>query len=249
MAIRGVLLDLGGVVYQGREALPGAIEAVERLKDADLSVRFLTNTTRRPRKALLEMLTGLGLAVAEDELFMPALAARDLLIEKGRRGHLLIHPKLKEDFAGLPESGEISVVVGDAGRGFTYDALNAAFRELIGGADLIALAKNRSFKDDDDELSMDTGAFVTALEYASGKEALVLGKPAEAFFQAALTSMDCAPGDAVMVGDDVEPLACAACWFKPASTGRTTKGRSRRRRTRWRGTCPRLWIGFCAKRD
>ena len=83
-------------------------------------------------------------------------------------------------------------------------SLNRAFRELMDGAQLIALAKNRSFKDVDGLLSLDAGAFVAALEFATQRKALVFGKPALGFFQTALTSMDCAPKHAVMVGDDAE---------------------------------------------
>jgi HAD superfamily hydrolase (TIGR01458 family) len=97
-----------------------------------------------------------------------------------------------------------AVVVGDAGEAFHYASLNRAFRELIDGAVLIALAKNRSFKDDDSSLSLDAGAFVAALEFATQRTALVLGKPAPGFFEAALASMDCPPKRAVMVGDDAE---------------------------------------------
>jgi ribonucleotide monophosphatase NagD (HAD superfamily) len=58
--------------------------------------------------------------------------------------------------------------------------------------------------DEDGKLSLDAGAFVTALEYSSKKQATVLGKPSPDFFKTALASMDCAPEDAVMVGDDAE---------------------------------------------
>ena len=64
-------------------------------------------------------------------LVHPARAACDLLIARGLKPHLLIHPDLAEDFADLPDTlgpGR-ALVVGDAGRHFTYDALNAAFLE------------------------------------------------------------------------------------------------------------------------
>ena len=87
---------------------------------------------------------------------------------------------------------------------FDYVKLNRAFRELIGGAEFLALATNRTFKDADGKLSLDAGAFVTALEFASGRRATVLGKPSPDFFHAALAGLGCASGDAVMVGDDAE---------------------------------------------
>jgi HAD superfamily hydrolase (TIGR01458 family) len=123
---------------------------------------------------------------------------------KGLSTHLLIHPALEEDFANLPASGPEAVVIGDAADGFTYAALNEAFRKLLAGAAFLALARNRSFKDEDGELSLDTGAFVTALEYATQREAVLLGKPAPDFFQAALATLACDGKEAVMVGDDVE---------------------------------------------
>jgi len=202
--IRGVLLDLGGVVYEGEHKLPGATEAVARLHQAGLPLRFITNTTRKTKQALLKRLTGFGLEITESELFTPAQAAKTWLAENDSSPSLLVHPNLVSEFAGIPTRAKRAVVVGDAGEAFTYDHLNGAFRELVDGARLIALAKNRSFKDDDGELSMDAGAFVTALEYSSGQQALVLGKPAPAFFAATLASMNCAPDQAVMVGDDAE---------------------------------------------
>jgi HAD superfamily hydrolase (TIGR01458 family) len=71
------------------------------------------------------------------------------------------------------------------------------------GAELIALQKNR-FWMTPDGLSLDAGPFVAAIEYATGREALVVGKPSAAFFQLVLGDMGVEPGDAAMVGDDVE---------------------------------------------
>ena len=192
--IRAVLLDLAGVVYQGEQPLPGAVQAIASLRNAGLLLRFLTNTTRMPRRALLSRLSGMGIAIADDELFTPAQAARTWLAAKGLSAHLLIHPALEEDFANLPASGLEAVVVGDAADGFTYAALNEAFRKLLAGAAFLALARNRSFKDEDGELSLDTGAFVAALEYATQREAVLLGKPARNFFQAALARVDVTHG-------------------------------------------------------
>jgi HAD superfamily hydrolase (TIGR01458 family) len=202
--IRGVLLDLAGVIYDGEKALPGALAAVDRLRQAGLALRFVTNTTRMPKRRVLDRLAMLGLHVETSELFTPAQAARDWLEVNHCSPSLLVHPDLEEEFSGEWNQAQRAVVIGDAGEDFDFARLNRAFRALLGGAAFIALAKNRSFKDDDGMLSLDAGAFVTALEFAAGREALVLGKPSPAFFQAALGSMDCAPDSAVMVGDDAE---------------------------------------------
>jgi ribonucleotide monophosphatase NagD (HAD superfamily) len=67
--IRAVLLDLAGVVYQGEQPLPGAVDAVACLRQAGLRLRFLTNTTRMPRRALLLRLSDMGIRIADEELF------------------------------------------------------------------------------------------------------------------------------------------------------------------------------------
>jgi len=202
--IRAALLDLLGGRYQGERPLPGAVEAVAGLREAGLRLRFLTNTTRMPRRALLSRLSEMGIVVAEEELFTPAQAARAWLKTKRLSPHLLIHPDLEEDFANLDGSAGEAVVVGDAAQGFTYAALNTAFRKLLDEAEFLALARNRSFRDDDGELSLDAGPFVTALEYACQRQAVLFGKPAADFFQAALASAGCDGKEAVMVGDDAE---------------------------------------------
>ena len=202
--ISGALLDLAGVVYDGDHALPGAVSALGRLREAGLSLRFVTNTTRMPKRKVLGRLAKLGLDIEDSELFTPGEAARNWLAANDCSPSLLVHPNLVEEFAGEGGRPHRAVIIGDAGEDFDFARLNHAFRELIGGAPFIALAKNRSFKDDDGALSLDAGAFVTALEFATGREALVLGKPSPAFFQAALASMNCAPESAVMVGDDAE---------------------------------------------
>lgn len=204
VAFKGALIDLGGVVYVGATPLPGAVAAIARLHAAKLPVRFLTNTTRTPFKTLRGELKRMGLAVADDELLTPALAARRLIEAEGLKPYFLIHPALGADFRGLSPGTREAVVIGDAGEKFTYSALNAAFRALNRGAAFVALAGNKSFRDADGALSLDAGPFVAALSYASGREPRVLGKPSPDFFEAGLKALGCTAGETVMIGDDVE---------------------------------------------
>lgn len=201
---KGVLLDLGGVVFTGDTPLPGSVEAIARLRAAGLAVRFVTNITRQPRRSVIGQLRGMGIAVEDRDILTPAIAARTYLEAHGLAPHLLLHPALLEDFAGLETEKPDAVVIGDAGEDFTYQALNTAFRVLEKGADFLALAKNRAFRDRDGALSLDAGPFVAALEYAAGRPARVFGKPAQDYFLAALQSIGCAAHEAVMVGDDAE---------------------------------------------
>lgn len=202
MRIEGLLLDVDGVLYQGDAALPGTPEALRRLRDARMPFRLITNTTRTPKAALLEKLTRLGLEVAENELVTTAQIARAVISRDGAKPYLLVHEDLKVDCP--PEAGKPdSVLLGDAADGFTFERLNKAFRILIEGGRFYALARNRYFRTATG-LELDAGPFVAALEYASGVEARVLGKPAPSFFHAAADSAGLIPATALMVGDDIE---------------------------------------------
>lgn len=198
---RAVLIDLAGVLHEGPRALPGAVRALARLRATGLPLRFLTNTTRTPRAQIVAMLRGLGFAITEDEVQTAAHATRDLIKARGLRPHYLIHPDLDHEMGPSQPAPDV-VVLGDAGPRFSYDSLNQAFRLLMQGLPLIAMARNRYFKEPEG-LSLDLGAFVAALEYGSGVRAEIVGKPNRSFFTTPLETLGVAPGEAVLIGDDV----------------------------------------------
>ncbi len=205
MAIKGILFDIGGVLYVGDAPIDGARELILELKK-DYKLRFLTNTTRKPPKMLYQKLKSMGFEIEADEIFT-ALEAAKRVVQNANAKAVTILTEEAEKFFGefhcINTKSEF-VVVGDAGENFNYTRLNRAFRTLINGATLIAAAKNRYFKDSDGELSMDAGGFVRALEYASGVEAKVVGKPSREFFDLVVESMGLENKDVIMVGDDIE---------------------------------------------
>lgn len=199
--IKGVLLDLCGVLYVGSRALPGALKAVAELERSGLAVRFVTNSSRSTRRLIWEKLTRMGFAIPPEHIYTAPMAVRRYLREHGLRPYLIIHPHLQPEFADFPQNDPNAVVLGDAGPAFCYEHLNAAFRLLLDGAPLLSVGDNRYFLEDDG-LSLDVGPFMMGLEYATGRQALVIGKPAAAFFHAALAEIGCRPEEAVMIGDD-----------------------------------------------
>ena len=207
--IHGVLLDLEGVLYVSGYPLPGAREALLSLRAAGIPVRFITNSTRLTRSTIVNRLAGMGLETPIQHLFTPAVAARQYLIARNLTPHLLVHPGIESEFADLLGPVPGAVLLGDAGDGFSYENLNQCFRLLLEGIPLLAMGSNRYFRDRDD-LNLDIGPFMAALEYAAEMEAVVLGKPSAEFFQAAVNSLDLPPQDVVMVGDDAEMDVCGA---------------------------------------
>jgi phospholysine phosphohistidine inorganic pyrophosphate phosphatase len=206
-----VLLDLDGVLYVGDRVVPGAAETVEWLRSEGIPHRFLTNTTSRPRAAVVEKLDAMGVPAAADDVLTPLVAAHAWLERHGLRHPALFVPEATaaelSDLDPLDsgaEDGAGAVVVGDLGRGWDFDTLNRAFRLLMAedALPLLALGLTRFWRAPDG-LRLDAGAFVRALEYATGREAVVLGKPDRAFYATAVDSLGAAPEEVVMVGDDV----------------------------------------------
>jgi HAD superfamily hydrolase (TIGR01458 family) len=203
MNVRGLLIDLDGTLYTESGPIPGARETLTRLETAGIPYRYVTNTTRKPRREIVDRLRELDFPARQHLIFAPAAAANTLL--QGRRVQALVAEAILEDLSGvtLVDEAPEYILVGDLGNGFDYARLNAAFRRLMDGANLVALQKNR-FWEEADGPSLDAGPFVAALEYASGKTATVVGKPEPTFFEAALRDLGLEAKDVAMVGDDAE---------------------------------------------
>ncbi|NXW91506.1 LHPP phosphatase, partial [Alopecoenas beccarii] len=207
-AVRGLLLDVSGVLYDsgdgGGVPIAGSVEAVSRIKASGLKLRFCTNETQATREQFVKKLRGLGFDISVAEVTAPAPAACRILKERNLRPHLLVHDDLVPEFAGIDKANPNCVVIGDAAENFTYANLNEAFRVLIGMEKpvLISLGRGRYYKETDG-LKLDVGAYMKALEYACDIEAEVVGKPAKRFFESALAEMGVPAQQAIMIGDDI----------------------------------------------
>ena len=205
--IETVLLDLDGTLYVGSQVVPGAPEAVRWLRDQGLAVRFCTNTDSVTPAALADRLARRGFQVAPDELVTPVAVAAQVLGAAPEARVLAVAAdgvrQLLGRFLARPDAPPTHVLVADPSYGATYDDLDAAFRALRGGAELLATQVNRVALRDDGE-HLDTGGWVRLLEYATGRTARVLGKPSPEFFTATLDALGRGPETALVVGDDLE---------------------------------------------
>lgn len=209
----GFLLDLDGTLYTTAGPIPGAREALARLRQEGTPFRLVTNTTSRSRAMLVQRLAAYGLDVSAGEVFTATLAGARMAQEAGYRvvAPFLPQPALP-DLAGLELAGGTSerprgvpdaVLLGDLSEKWSYALLQEAFEYVMSGAAMIALSRDRYWLRDG-KLALDAGPFVAGLEFAVGKEAPVAGKPSAAFYTAALGSMDLDTGeDVAMVGDDL----------------------------------------------
>jgi HAD superfamily hydrolase (TIGR01458 family) len=204
-----ILLDVDGVLHVSGEPLPGAADAVRRLRRNGHRLRFVTNTTTRSRSQLADLLRSHGVELDEEEVQTAASTAVSIL--RGKRVLALTMHALVHDLEGVELVGEgaDAVLIGGADETpetnlvFSYMNLARAFAELELGAELYCLHRNRWWQTKLGPM-LDSGMFVAGLEYAAQTEAVVLGKPAPAYFAAACEALDAEPAMTWMVGDDLE---------------------------------------------
>jgi phospholysine phosphohistidine inorganic pyrophosphate phosphatase len=210
--VRGVLLDADGVLYDADQPIAGAADAVRWLQTHGIPHLFVTNATSKSRAALAERLASFGIRAGEAEILTPAVAAAEWLRVKGKGEiALFVRPSSRLDFRDLPclpdnsERGAAYVVVGDLGDLWDYRTLNRAFRLLYHNprAKLIALGMTRYWLGPSG-ISLDVAPFVAALQHATGRKALVFGKPAAAFFRMAAQTLGLPARQVLMIGDDIQ---------------------------------------------
>ncbi|CAJ0924595.1 unnamed protein product [Ranitomeya imitator] len=129
-ALKAVLVDLSGTLHIEDTAIPGAQEALKRLRSAPVTIRFVTNTTKECKRTLLERLRRLHFDISEDEIFTSLTAARNLLEQKDVRPMLLVDDGALPDFEGIATDSPNAVLIGLAPEHFNYQRMNLAFRQL-----------------------------------------------------------------------------------------------------------------------
>jgi HAD superfamily hydrolase (TIGR01458 family) len=206
MHVRGLLLDLEGVLHQGDEPIPGVAAAIATLAASNVRIRYLTNTTTRPRRAIVDRLIRMGFDLRPEHVFTPGIAAAQLLQRrKLNRIHLAAAQELAEDFPNVEfvDEDPEAIILGDLHLGFSWERLNILFQMIQRGAKLVALHKNRYCRRGE-QIALDLGPFVAALDYAAGTTADIVGKPSALFFELALDDLCLGAEDVAMVGDDIE---------------------------------------------
>ena len=207
----GFLVDLDGVVWVGREPVPGAAETLRKLREDRKSLVFVTNNPGRASGAYAERLRDAGVEVGAEQVVTAGESTARLAAERAGRGSsafVIGAPALHEavSAAGLAlldgdaaHGAEIVVVSGH--RGFDYDELLTAAKALQGGAALVATSR-------DPTLPMPggawpgTGAVLAAVETASGATAEIGGKLERRLFDLARERIGGAERVA-MVGDRI----------------------------------------------
>ncbi len=200
-----LLIDLDGVLRIGKSPAPGLNEFIEFLQNENRKVCILSNSTLSTSADIVNFFKRNNI-----EINFPVITAVDATAayvkNKYKSAAVYCSENVIHAFEGIisfdsPEA----VVIGDIGGKWNYEIMNEIFNFVFAGADLIAMHKNKFWKDPGKGMLLDAGAFIAGIEYASGKEALLIGKPSPFYFEAALNKLGFSLGDKfVMLGDDLE---------------------------------------------
>jgi HAD superfamily hydrolase (TIGR01458 family) len=228
---RALLLDLDGVIMLKGWLIPGAAEALAALEARSIPYRIVTNSSLASRSSLSRWSAKLGAPIPPDRIIsaLSASAAYTRHRHAGGSLYVLASADALTEFDGQrvmtpeeadePDARVAAVVIGDAPESVTFDNLNRAFRLVRGGAELIGMHRNRWWLTPAGP-TLDSGAFVAGLEFATGHPARVLGKPSPDFFREAATQLATELRDSgerrllraeiAMVGDDIRSDVLAA---------------------------------------
>jgi len=204
--INGLLIDLEGVLYNDNQLIPGSIDVIKELKRVGLKLRFLTNTTTAPRKKILEKLLNFGFDIEEKEIFTPIIATKNYLRDNTvKKISLVTNIEIIEEFKEyeITQKDPEAIIMGDIYKNFNWDILDRIFKLVyINNAALIALHQNK-YCMRDGQVSLDLGPFVRAIEYASNKKSILMGKPEKNFFDLVIKDMEISKEAVFMIGDDI----------------------------------------------
>ena len=203
------IIDLDGTIYSGGTNIDGARQFIDYLHSKNLPYIFLTNNATRTKKQAKEHMLNLGFKdIKEEDFFTSAMATAQYIAKNYTEkkcfmlGESGLEEALKERNLELVQENANFVVVG-LDRNATYKKYSEALHHILKGAKFIAtnpdrlLANNGTF-------DIGNGAVIDMLEYASGVEAVKIGKPYQTILNILLEEKKLKKEDIILLGDNLE---------------------------------------------
>lgn len=205
---KGFIIDMDGVLYHGNKLLPGVQAFVSWLTKENKKFVFLTNSSERTPKELMEKLSRLGVEVDETHFYTSALATAMFLSSQKPNGSAFI----------IGEAGLINalynvgysmnnmnpdyVVMGEA-RGYSYDSIERAVNLVLHGAKLIGTNPDITGPIENG-IAPATKALISPIELATGRQAYFVGKPNPLMMRNALKKLGCKREETIIIGDRMD---------------------------------------------
>lgn len=228
--VKGLLIDLDGTLYHGKNMIDGADALIGKLREKNIPYLFVTNNSSRTPEQVAAHLIGMGIPASPEEVCTSSLAAASYIAHESPGAKVAIlgeeglHQALKD--AGLEVTEEQPhYVVQGIDRSFSYSSLSKAVQWIQGGA-ISVLTNPDLLLPSDTGLTPGAGSLGAAIEAASGVKPVVIGKPSSILMKYATDRLGLSPAETAVVGDnmrtDIAAGANAGCRTVLVMTGITT---------------------------
>ncbi len=207
--IKGILSDIDGTLYFKGIPIPGAIDAINNLRDLGKKFLFFTNTDSKSPKTVLKILQDYGFTIYEEEIYTPIIALKEFLSKyPNKKSYFVTTQEVEQEFQNFPQVEGVNVpdfvILGDFHDNWDVHRLNKAFKYVFKGAKLLGTQGNKYYLDRNGEPIIDTGSFVQMIASAANITPKIFGKPSKEYFLQALEKINLSANEVFVIGDDIE---------------------------------------------
>lgn len=208
-SIKHLIVDMDGVLYRGRERLPGAREFLTYLVDKQVPFVLATNNSTLTPRQYVDKLAAMEIEVTEDRILTSGLASALYLARVAAPGARVY--AIGEDglCSALIERGfaltdtDVEYVVVGMDRQLTWDKMRTAALAIRAGATFVGTNPDTTLPTEEG-LVPGNGATLAALEAATGASPLIVGKPQPTLLELAMEQMEVGKEATAIVGDRLE---------------------------------------------
>jgi HAD superfamily hydrolase (TIGR01457 family) len=201
----GLMIDMDGTIYKGRNVIPGAKEMVDILIKEKIPFVFLTNNSSHTRDHYYKKLRSMGFKITKEHILSSTIATARFIRERRseKKVYVVADPEVTKELNGLgvrscDDDPDIVLLTFD--RTITFDKINKAYHCIMNGAELIA-----THPDDlcptEDSYDVDIGQFIHMLSYLTGTAPIIIGKPSLLMIEMAAGEMGVDKDRTIMIGD------------------------------------------------
>jgi NagD protein len=203
---KGFLIDMDGVIYKGAEPIAGALEFIDMLQTKGYPFMFLTNNSQRTSRDVCYKLRKLGFDVSDEHIFTCGMATAQYLASKKQNGTAYVIGEggllneLHQVGYSIVDDHPDYVIIGE-GRTIMLESVDKAINMIMNGSKLIATNLDPNCPIGNGKYRAGCGAFVSMLEFATGRKAFSVGKPSPVMMRMARKTLGLATAETIMIGD------------------------------------------------